>query len=286
MTLRKSNWIAAAFMAAVSCTTAGYGQDDGSVGIVRISDGKARTTVQGASFHGHHGGHVGNCQTGNCQTGNCQTGNCQNGCFNGCNNSCYNGQFCNGFFNERYCKNSPDHGYSPPAKYPLHRRGVQYDTMFPNQWYGTPGASYAPAPMVYQATDTTQLGYSYQHVPFWQPSANTLPQRPIPAQWHITAPVVHASSFHNGQGGCQYGYCCNYGYGNCYHGLHGYNYGCPTNDCPSMAPSAAPAAPKSNEPTLLLGAPGEEKGKDAAIPPTPNRFQNSADSGHIRRAAY
>ena len=65
MTLRKSNWIAAAFMAALSCSAAGYGQDDGSVGMVRISDGKSRTAVKGDSFHGHHGGQTGKGKTGN-----------------------------------------------------------------------------------------------------------------------------------------------------------------------------------------------------------------------------
>ena len=287
MTLRKSNWIAAACMAALSCTAAVYAQDDGSVGIVRISDGKSRASVQGTSFHGHHAG-IANGNTGvGCPTGNCQTGDCQQG-------NCYRGPCFNGYFQERYCKNSPDHGYSPPAKYPLHRRGVQYDNLFPNQWYGTPGASYAPAPMVYQPTDTTQLGFSYQHVPFWQPAANMLPQRPIPAQWHIAAPAVHASSFHNGQGGCQYGYCCQgcyggYGYGNGCYGMNG--YGCPTNNCQfsTSAPTTAPATPPATngQPTLLPGAPVEEKpGPDAAIPPTPKRFQNSADSGHIRRAGF
>ena len=74
------------------------------------------------------------------------------------------------------------------------------------QWYGA-GADYSGsyAPMVYQPTDTTQLGYYYQHVPFWQPMPNRLPPRPIPAQWHITAPAVQASRFSTGAWGAYMG---------------------------------------------------------------------------------
>lgn len=252
MTLRKSNWIAAACLAALSCTAAGYAQDGGSAGTVRISDGRARLPVQTASFHGHHGGYgYAGAYGGGCPT-------CD--CYNGAGPQCFHG-----FFQERYCKNSPDHGYSPPAKYPLHRRGVEYTQYFPNQWYGTPGASYQGAPMVYQPTDTTQLGYYYQHVPFWQPSPGMMPARPIPAQWHITAPPAYASGFHNGFGG----------YG-------GYVTGggsCPTPvTSPATDGQSAPAA----TPTPTEASPLPE----ASLPPTPRSFENSAASGHIRRAGY
>ncbi len=260
MTLRKSNWIAAACMAALSCTASVYAQDDGTAGIVRISDGRTRTTAQPASFHGNHGNHgnhgghgdsvagYGGCPNGGCPSGDCRAGACPQ-CFNG-------------FFQERYCKNSPDHGYSPPAKYPLHRRGVQYNAYFPNQWYGTPGASYGSAPMVYQPTDTTQLGYYYQHVPYWQPSPGMMPQRPVPAQWHVTAPAVHASRFHSGFGGCQ---------------------------CQSCQMQMQMSSPVSNDqPTPVpvpVTAPTEVK-PEASLPPAPRQFENSASGGHIRRATY
>ena len=245
MTLRKSNWIAAACMAALSCTASVYAQDDGTAGIVRISDGRTRTAAQPASFHGHHGGYgtsvagYGGSPNGGCPSGDCRAGACPQ-CFNG-------------FFQERYCKNSPDHGYSPPAKYPLHRRGVQYNAYFPNHWYGTPGASYGSAPMVYQPTDTTQLGYYYQHVPFWQPSPGMMPQRPVPAQWHVTAPAVHASRFHSGFGDFQM------------------PMGSPvSNDQPTPVPVQAPTEVKPQ----------------ASLPPTPRQFENSAAGENIRRATY
>lgn len=251
MTLRKSNWIAAACLAALSCTGAVHAQDD-SAGVVRISDGRARTPVQTASFRSHQGYGYADSSYGGCP-------DCQN---------CNGPQCFHGMFQERYCKNSPDHGYSPPAKYPLHRRGVQYNQYFPNQYYGTPGASYQAAPVVYQPTDTTQLGYSYQHVPFWQPNASMMPQRPVPAQWHITAPAVYASNYHNGGG---------YGYG---HGFgHGYGYGNNCDHCQQPMQSTPAAAPAIQSPT-----PAPEP--KASIPPTPRQFENSAASGHIRSAAY
>lgn len=128
------------------------------------------------------------------------------------------GRHRGGPFQEHYCKNSPDHGYSVPAKWPLHRRGVQYNSLFPNQWYGTPGGGYGGEsyPMVYQPTDTTQLGFYYQHVPSWQPNPNMLPARPVPAQWHITAPKVYASSFGQSAAGSHvFGAHHRHGYGNC-----------------------------------------------------------------------
>lgn len=262
MTLRKSHWLAAACMAALSCTASVQAQDGGSAGIVRISDGRARNPVKAASFHGHHA-HQGEYH------GGYHGGYTGQGTYGGCPTcDCHGGSHCfHGFFQERYCKNSPDHGYSPPAKYPLHRRGVQYDQYFPHQWYGTPGASYQAAPMVYQPTDTTQLGYSYQHVPFWQPSPGMMPQRPIPAQWHITAPAHHASSFHNGFGGFHNGF----GGGDCPMEM--------SVPASNGQPTSAPTEPAA--PTEIKPVPPE-----VSLPPTPRQFENSAESNHIRRAAF
>jgi hypothetical protein len=262
MTLRKSNWMTAACLAALSCTGAVEAQDDGSTGIVRISDRRPGTPVKPASFHGHQGGYVNNYNNGGCPTGDCQYGN---------GNACQHGPCFHGFFQERYCKNSPDHGYSPPAKYPLQRRGVQYNQYFPNQWYGAPGASYQGAPVVYQPTDTTQLGFHYQHVPFWQPNPSVMPQRPVPAQWHITAPVAYASGFHQGDGG--------YGYG-------GYSAGAGSSNCDFQTTTPTPAAPAAPTP-VNKDIPAEiNAAPEASLPPAPRQFENAAASGHIRRAIY
>src|SRR5690606_22022975 len=39
---------------------------------------------------------------------------------------------------------------------------------------------------VYMPTDTTQLGYYYQHVPYWLPRPNAVPPAPRPADWHVS----------------------------------------------------------------------------------------------------
>ena len=211
MRFTKSNGlIAASLMLILGSATSGFAQQGpGSAGIVRISDGRVRSSAQTATAQsveqvgGHrYGPMAGDCQngsspTGGCPTGNCPTGfgqDCQSGACPTCRGGCLHGKF-----GEHYCKHSPDYGYAPPTKYPLHRRGVEYTNYFPQKWYGA-GADYSqsPAPMVYQPTDTTQLGYYYQHVPFWQPMPNRLPPRPIPSQWHTTPPAVSASRYCNG----------------------------------------------------------------------------------------
>ncbi len=252
MTSLRFNWMTAASMAVVSFTApCAFAQDANTPGIVRITDSKPRVAAQQASFHGHRAAaysDYGNCPTGDCP--NCPSGHCHHGCY---------------LFRETYCKNSPDYGYSPPAKYPLQRRGVQYNAYFPNQWYGA-GASLAGGyPMVYQPTDTTQLGFYYQHVPFWQPNPNMMPQRPVPAQWHIVAPPVHASSFHKGQ--WQGGYL---------------NGNCPVDQGVIIQGTESMSTPVPLQPTPAeAAAPMPEAG----LPPSPREIQ-SAESDHIRRAAF
>ena len=77
-------------------------------------------------------------------------------------------------------KTSPDSGWAPPQTVPLTRTSRGY-TAYNN--YGMGGYP-AAAPMVYQPTDTTQLGYSYANVPQWQPNPNMIPPVPIPSQFH------------------------------------------------------------------------------------------------------
>ena len=84
----------------------------------------------------------------------------------------------------------PDYGWNAPVKVPVVRRGVTYYRYWPEQWHGTgsPAAGqYRSYPQMYSPTDTTQLGYTYQQVPYWQP-ANRLPQPPVPSQWHVREP--------------------------------------------------------------------------------------------------
>ena len=84
---------------------------------------------------------------------------------------------------------SPDHGWGRPVKRPVHRALVMYQKYWPDRWYGTPGSQLAGPganyyPMVYMPTDTTQLGFYYQQVPFWRPDYRRLPPVPWPGHWH------------------------------------------------------------------------------------------------------
>lgn len=92
---------------------------------------------------------------------------------------------------------SPDHGWAPPAKRPIYRADVVYNKMYPDAWTGQ--SSTAPqmrVPTVYMPTDTTQLGYYYQKVPYWQPSLGAIPPAPTPSQWHVSLCEVPGTGPH------------------------------------------------------------------------------------------
>jgi len=160
-------------------------------GIVRISD-RGGKSVQAASFHSS--GHaMGGDAYGYGDGGLCDCPECQG------KKGWKLGKNC-----EHYCSHSPDHGYSIPGKWPIHRRGVQYNSYYPARWLGTNGLTLHGGvvyPMVYQPTDTTQLGFYGQHVPFWHPQPNPLPPRPVPVHWHMHAPTAYASQFDHGHVG-------------------------------------------------------------------------------------
>lgn len=234
-------------------------------GMVRISSPKTSSLIKPAGNQsvqqvgGHRMVHGGSCPTGNCppaavyDAGSCPTGNCppSAGCPTGhCHGGCFGG-FCGDY----YCKHSPDYGYGPPAKWPLQRRGVEYTHYYPQQWYGA-GADYSGsyAPMVYQPTDTTQLGYKYQHVPFWQPMPNRLPPRPIPAQWHITPPPVQATSYRPGAHGWHGGYA------GMSAGMYGAN--CP----PSSVPVQAQPTPAQQPAVLPQTVPAQAAPVESGVP--------------------
>jgi len=79
--------------------------------------------------------------------------------------------------------------FTPPVKRPIFRSPVSYTKGFPDAWTGATNPAQQPAyraPTVYMPTDTTQLGYYYQVVPYWQPKPGAVPPPPIPSQWHTT----------------------------------------------------------------------------------------------------
>lgn len=96
-------------------------------------------------------------------------------------------------------KASPDSGWAPPTTMPVTRTGGSY-TAYNN--FGMGG--YAPAaPMVYQPTDTTQMGYSYANVPRWRPNPNMIPAVPIPSNFHARFCPTQSG----GTSSCQSGQC-------------------------------------------------------------------------------
>lgn len=95
-----------------------------------------------------------------------------------------------------------------PVKRPIYRVPVQYARYWPTSYYTggyDPALRYGqPLPMVYQPTDTTQLGFYHQRVPQWQPRPNAIPGPPWPPHWHYVVPVRYG--VYNGPGGDAYGY--------------------------------------------------------------------------------
>lgn len=82
-------------------------------------------------------------------------------------------------------KGSADSGWSPPARMPVNYGNSGFAAYHRGQWYGTPGGGYgAGAPMVYQPTDTAQLGYSYANVPTWRHDPSAIPPVPYPSNFH------------------------------------------------------------------------------------------------------
>ncbi len=115
----------------------------------------------------------------------------------------------------------PDSGWAPPARLPVNRTGGWYQSYWPNNWYGNPGGGFeGGAPMVYQPTDTTQLGYSYNRVPTWRPNPGMIPRVPSPSSYHARmcpsqrgcqTGMIGTQIMHNGGSSCP---SCNTGYVN------------------------------------------------------------------------
>jgi len=80
---------------------------------------------------------------------------------------------------------APGTGWCAPGKVPVVRERVQYQKYYPNYWSGYgPGPAQPYKPMVYTPTDTSQLGFYYQHTPTWTAQPWRVPGPPHPAYWH------------------------------------------------------------------------------------------------------
>lgn len=119
-----------------------------------------------------------NCPNGDCYQGggggwgrgwgggSCHSGNCMGG----------------GLFGHGCCHGSASGNawVRPPAVWGLSRTPNTYRYYWNSQLAGVPSVSGGPYPMVYQPTDTTQMGFYYQSVPRWQYRPEMLPPAPAP----------------------------------------------------------------------------------------------------------
>jgi hypothetical protein len=95
----------------------------------------------------------------------------------------------------------PDYGWSPPGRHPIDRISIDYYRAFPAAYNGQPVGPAVVRPSVYWPTDTTQLGYTYQHSPRWLPYPGMVPPVPHPGQWHH--PLCYGPNGYCGAyGGC------------------------------------------------------------------------------------
>ena len=102
----------------------------------------------------------------------------------------------------RATKAYPDAGWAPPVRLPVNYDGAWYAAYHPQAFYGNPGGGFvANYPTVYQATDTTQLGYYYHNVPTWQTRPGMIPPTPRPSDYHARMCLGSRGECNTCQGG-------------------------------------------------------------------------------------
>lgn len=148
-------------------------------------------------------------------------------------------------------KAAPDSGWAPPARYPVNRMNTGFAA-----YSGHGGGGYTAAPMVYQPTDTTQLGYSYAHVPTWRRRPGMIPATPEPSMFHARCCPTPGYC-----GSCMSGGCMSYGgYGNCMGGQI-INQPVSGGYCPACVSQSAPAfnnPPSSSEGVVRMNRPSQQ----------------------------
>ncbi|QDU80950.1 hypothetical protein Pla110_26860 [Polystyrenella longa] len=222
-------------------------------GVARIADSNYTGEPQLLSFEGasvEYGGYVeGGYVEGGCP--NCYSGACEGGCEK-----------------DGWCNKYPaDAGWGRPIRNYIQHTPVSYLKRWPDSVHGInhPGPMQR-FPMVYQPTDTTQLGFTYQRVPTWHAKPWMLPPVPVPSQWHqreygYRRPVGYGSG---------YGYGSQYGSGApCYQGEVIYTDATYEG---TVTPSEAPA----NSPSI--------KSNPTEVPPEPQVRQTTPDL--LRSVSY
>ena len=169
-------WAATALAGAALLAASAGAADAGVPGAVRITDAPSAAPTSAVSMSS--GSYVsGPVVGGDCNNCPPQSHCCPFGCLPG---ACCHG----GLLSPLSYVHGALHSYigitqSLREDNPMYRLPVHYQRYWPTYWYGQPGAVFAPTfPMVYMPTDTTQLGFYYQRVPYWQPRAGMLPGAP------------------------------------------------------------------------------------------------------------
>ncbi|MBX3441169.1 MAG: hypothetical protein KF774_02090 [Planctomyces sp.] len=225
-------------------------QSGDAEGIIRISDCHPGPSGPAGCPEGNCPSAAG-CPSGACPTGGCPTG-CRKSC---CIKPCRCCRHCvYGFLSwldpHGKCTYSPDHGWSPPGKVAIWRKPVAYHKFYPDAWTGqSTGAPEMRARHILYPTDTTQLGYYYQHVPYWQPNPGMYPPAPNPNDWH--QPLCGAAN-----GICETGLV-----------YEGSTVSEPAGAVPSDAPKEA--APLPPEPVSALNAGDLFRAGAPSLQPTP-----------------
>jgi hypothetical protein len=216
-----------------------FAADKTTAGSARISDRSAARPASGIQPAGWLRSSSAPCDGANCPTDGTAAGS-----------SCYGpGGYCRGMgWSDRWAlhcarKQACLAGYyGRPLPYPpgvpVQRVNNIYQQYWPTDWTGQPvtGGAVPQYPMVYQPTDTTQLGFYYKQVPYWYFRPEMLPTPPVP-YWPV------------GMGTCVRG--CLPGYGVPVGGAPVVNGGVVNGrvvnggviDVQPAAPVAAPAAP-------------------------------------------
>ena len=155
-------------------------------------------------------------------------------------------------------KGAGDSGWSPPSRMPVNRTNTGFSS------YSNLGNSYVGAPMVYQPTDTAQLGYSYAHVPTWQRNPRMIPRTPSPSMFHArVSPQPAYSSGSYCSAGCSTGACMG---GQVIDGYSGGSY------CPSCQASATPR-PTQHYTVAAKNVQRPQAVQPAAMPQKPRELQ-------------
>lgn len=174
-------------------------------------------------------------------------------------------------------KGSGDSGWAPPARMPVNRTHTGFGS-----YASQGGRGYGGAPMVYQPTDTAQLGYRYAHVPTWRSNPHMIPATPVPSNFHARfCPPNAGSGVHMNPG------CMTMDSGIIMNGgmmmesqMHGGDY------CPSCVATPSPAAaPRSSTEAVVHLSQARKPNSTVSVTKTPVRIAAPEATNPIRLTA-